>query len=190
MLLADKDIREYLEKGKIVIDPLPDLDVALSACGVDLRLGYEFSTFESMHIPYFDPLNPPSDKKIQMKKTRLKKGEFFILHPRQFALAATYEWIEMPDDIAGRLEGRSSFGRLGIVVHSTASLIHPGMKGNIVLELSNHSSVPVALYPEMRICLISFEKLTQPAQRPYYKQKNAKYLNQKSVVESRIAKED
>ena len=186
MLLSDKDIRKAIEEGRIVVEPKPDFDVALSACSLDLRLGYEFSTFKFMHISYFDPLK---DKEVKMEKITLKKGEFFILHPGQFALASTLEWLELPDDIAGRLEGRSSLGRLGIVVHSTASLIHPGMKGNIVLELSNHSHIPVALYPEMRICAVSFEKLTQPAEKPYYKQKGAKYVGQKGAVESKLGGE-
>lgn len=186
MLLSDKDLKKAIEEGKIIIKPKPDFEVALSACSLDLRLGYEFSTFKFMRIPYFDPLK---DHNVIMDKTVLKKGEFFILHPGQFALASTLEWIELPDDIAGRLEGRSSLGRLGIVVHSTASLIHPGMKGNIVLELSNHSHIPVALYPEMRICAISFEKLTTPAEKPYYRQKGAKYLGQKGAVESKLGQE-
>lgn len=188
MLLADIDIKKALEEKTIVVNPEPNLKQALSACALDLRLGYEFEIFEHTRFIYFDPRKSEAD--ITTKKIKIKKGEIFVLQPNQFALAATLEWIELPDDIAGRLEGRSSLGRLGIVVHSTASLIHPGMRGNIVLELGNHSHMPVALYPEMRICSVSFEKLTQPAQIPYYKQKGAKYVNQKGVTRSRINQEN
>ncbi len=187
MLLADVDIKRKLEINEIIIKPQPNLKKALSACALDLRLGYEFGIFEHTRCAYFDPHKP--QYKTSTKKFALKKDERFILQPGEFALAATLEWIELPDDIAGRLEGRSSLGRLGIVVHSTAALIHPGMRGHIVLELGNHSRMPVALYPEMRICAVSFETLTQPAKMPYYKQKGAKYINQKGVIKSKIDQE-
>ncbi len=188
MVLADVDIKREIDEGKIVVKPLPDFDVALSACSLDLRLGYEFKIFEHMHIPYYDPLKH-NEENVKMKEIKLKKGEMFILQPNEFALASTLEWVELPDYLVGRLEGRSSIGRLGIVVHSTASLIHPGWKGKIVLELGNHSRMPVALYPGMRICSVSFEKLTQPAKRPYYKQKGAKYVGQAGVISSKIIKD-
>jgi len=187
MLLADIDIKKALKENKIIVKPKPILDEALSACALDLRLGYEFQLFEHTHLAYFDPKD--STKKTPIKTIRLKKGKPFVLQPGEFALASTLEWIELPDNIAGRLEGRSSLGRLGIVVHSTASLIHPGMKGHIVLELGNHSRIAIGLYPEMRVCSLSFEELTQPAERPYYKQKGAKYINQKGVTASKIEKE-
>ncbi len=167
--------------------PLPDFDEALSACSLDLRLAPEFKIFEHDKTPYIDPLNPKL--KTPMKSITVGEHEPFILHPGEFALASTYERIELPDDIAARLEGRSSLGRLGIVVHSTAALIHPGMRGNIVLELGNHSRMSIALYSGMRICSVSFEKLTQPAQRPYYKQKSAKYLDQSGTTGSKISED-
>ena len=120
------------------------------------------------------------------EKIIIKGDKPFILQPGKFALASTVEWVELPDDIAGRLEGRSSIGRLGIIVHSTAALIHPGMKGRIVLELSNLAQIPVALYPGMRVCALSFETLSSPAEIPYSKQKTAKYFNQQGVIGSKI----
>ncbi len=185
MLLADLDIKKAIKEKTIIIKPLPDFDKALSACSIDLRLGYEFEIFEHVRLPYFDPKGDAKEK-LFVKKFKLKDEQPFILQPGEFALASTLEWIELPDNIAGRLEGRSSLGRLGVVVHSTASLIHPGMRGHIVLELGNHSRVPVALYPKMRVCSLSFEELTRPAERPYYKQKGAKYINQKGVMASKI----
>lgn len=187
MLLSDGDIKTALLNKSIVLDPLPNFDEALSACSIDLRLHNEFQIFDHDKTPYIDPRN--KGLITPMKIIVVNEDESFILHPGEFALASTMERIELPDDIAGRLEGRSSLGRLGIVVHSTAALIHPGMRGNIVLELGNHSRMPVALYPGMRICSVSFEKLTSPAQRPYYKQKSAKYLDQHGTTGSRITNE-
>lgn len=187
MLLSDTDIKQALETKKIVIDPLPDLNVALSACAIDLRLNFEFEVFLQTRSMYFDIRKPGPDPIT--KKMVLKKKEPFILQPGQFVLGSTLEWIELPDDIAGRLEGRSSLGRLGIIVHSTAALIHPGIKGRIVLELSNLSPMAVTLYPEMRVCALAFEKLTQPAAVPYSKQKGAKYFGQKGVGENKISEE-
>lgn len=184
MLLSDKDIIKALKSGKIVIEPQPNLKTALSACSIDLRLNNEFQIFKPQRLvakqPYFDTKNPT---KINLTKTIvLRKDEPFILAPGEFALASTLEWLELPNDIAGRLEGRSSLGRLGIVVHSTAALIHPGIKARIVLELGNHAPIRVALYPGMRVCSLSFEQLTTPAQKPY----SGKYMHQKGTISSRI----
>ncbi|MFA5136446.1 MAG: dCTP deaminase [Patescibacteria group bacterium] len=187
MILSDRDIKKALDAKSIIIDPLPDFDVALSACAIDLKLHNEFEVFEHTTIPYFD-LKHMDDIHVT-KRITVDHDKSFILQPGEFALASTYEWIELPDDIAGRLEGRSSLGRLGIIVHSTAALIHAGMKGRIVLELSNLSQIPVALYPGLRVCALSFEKLTSPAEVPYYKQETAKYRNQKGVTSSKISAE-
>jgi len=187
MLLADVDIKKALKENRIIVKPKPVLREALSACALDLRLDHEFQLFEHTQLAYFNPKKKISQTMV--KKIHPKKGEPFVLQPGEFALASTLEWIELPDNIAGRLEGRSSLGRLGIVIHSTASLIHPGFKGHIVLELGNHSRVAVGLYPKMRVCSLSFEELTRPAEKPYYKQKGAKYTNQKGVTASRIDKE-
>jgi dCTP deaminase len=180
MLLSDIDIKKAIEAKQIVIKPLPNFNKALSACALDLRLAKQFEIFEYSRLAYFDTKNP--SKETYTKKVILSENESFMMQPGEFALASTLEWVELPANIAGRLEGRSSLGRLGIVVHSTAALIHPGMKGNIVLELGNHSRMPVALYPNMRICSISFEKLTTPAQQPYI----GKYMGQSGVTESKI----
>ncbi len=183
-MLSDTDIKRALSEKRIVIDPLPNYEEALSACTIDLRLHNEFEVFERTDIPYFD-LKKMDDTNVT-KKVVIGANESFILAPGKFALASTYEWVELPDDIGARLEGRSSLGRLGIIVHSTAALIHPGMRGRIVLELSNLSEIPVALYPGLRICALSFETLSSPAELPYYKQKSAKYRNQKGVTSSKI----
>lgn len=185
MLLSDKDILAAIHEKQIIIEPLPDMEISLSACTVDLRLGNEFQIFDHSKTPYVDTKN---NARYPMKTISIEDGPF-ILHPGEFVLASTYEWIELPDTIAGRLEGRSSLARIGIVVHSTAALFHPGFRGNAVLELGNHSRMPVALYSLMRICSLSFEQLTSPASIPYYKNKHAKYVGQKGTVGSRINQE-
>ena len=111
------------------------------------------------------------------------------MHPGEFVLATTFEKVTLPPDICGRLEGRSSMGRLGIVVHSTASLVDPGFSGKIVMELGNLGRIPVALYPGMRICALTFEKLAHPVSVPYGKKKSAKYYLQSTPVESKIVEE-
>lgn len=184
MLLSDTDIKKALKTKHIILKPMPKLDEALSACSIDLRLNNEFEVFEYTRLAYYDPHKTKNE--VITKRIKVAEGDFFVMQPGEFALASTQEWIELPADIAGRLEGRSSLGRLGIVVHSTAALIHPGMRGNIVLELGNHSRMPVALYPGSRVCSLSFEQLTSPAENPYYLQKGAKYVGQKGTTASRI----
>ncbi|MBI4973168.1 dCTP deaminase [Candidatus Roizmanbacteria bacterium] len=188
MILSDRDIKKALAEKSIIINPLPAFEEALSACSIDLRLHNEFEVFEHTQIPYFDIRNMENIAQAT-EKIIVPDDKPFILQPGKFALASTMEWVELPDNIAGRLEGRSSIGRLGIIVHSTAALIHPGMKGRIVLELSNLAQIPVALYPGMRICALSFEQLTSPAEIPYSKQKSAKYFNQQGVMGSKIGKD-
>jgi dCTP deaminase len=187
MLLSDIDIKKALKSKKIIIKPIPKFIDALSPCSLDLSLANEFKIFEYTRLPFVDTRDRIGDELTKVIK--VKKGDPFIMQPGEFVLGATAEWIELPDNIAARLEGRSSLGRLGIVVHSTAALVHPGFRGNIVLELGNHSRMPVALYPGMRMCALSFELLTTPAEVPYWKQKDNKYLNQKGVVGSLIDKE-
>lgn len=119
----------------------------------------------------------------------MKKNEPFIMQPGEFVLASTLENIELPDDLLARLEGRSSLGRLGIAIHSTAAIFDPGWRGKVVMELGNFGKMPVALYPGMRICSLTFEKLTSPAEVPYYKKKGAKYIDQKEPTPSKISEE-
>jgi dCTP deaminase len=188
MILSDRDIKKYLKEGKIKIIPKPDLKTQLGSCSIDLRLGNTFRVFEYTKRPYVDTKKESLTVGIT-KEIKIKKGEAFIMHPGEFVLARTEEDIELPDDLIGRLEGRSSLGRLGIVVHSTASLFDPGWRGKATMELGNLGKMPVALYPGMRICAFTFENLTSPAETPYYKKKNAKYLGEKSFSESKITEE-
>ncbi len=124
-----------------------------------------------------------------MRVIRVNAGEPFVLQPREFALAITEESLELDDDVLGRLEGRSSLGRIGIIVHGTAGLFDPGWRGKATLELSNLSPMPVALYPGMRICSFTFEQLSTPVEVPYYKKPQNKYAHQTSPLASRLMEE-
>jgi|SRR3989344_1964384 len=179
MILSDRDIKKALQEKRIVISPKPDLSEQLGSCLIDLRLGNQFRVYNQSSIAVLDSRDVSQVDKITSVHS-VKDDEPFVLHPGEFILAITKEYIEMPDDLTGRLEGRSSIGRLGVVVHSTAANIECGFRGRIVLELANMGRIPVKLYPGMRICSISFETLTSPAEVPYYKKKSAKYVNQKN----------
>ena len=145
MVLSDIDIRRYLETGKIRISPALPAE-QFGSCSVDFRLGSEFSVFEHSRHPYIDVRERSAIQDI-MRRIDVKPGEPFVLQPREFALAITEETLELDDDVLGRLEGRSSLGRIGIIVHGTAGLFDPGWRGKATLELSNLGIMPVALYP-------------------------------------------
>jgi len=188
MILSDRDIKVGLKSRHIKITPKPDFATQLGSCMIDLQLGNSFRVFNHSKTPYLDPQDPDT-LKAATAEVVIQNKEAFILHPGEFVLAHTREYIEMPDDLTGRLEGRSSIGRMGVVVHSTAANIECGFRGNITLELANMGRIPVMLYPGMRICSLSFEQLTSPAEVPYYKKKGAKYVGQKKPEASKIAQE-
>ena len=187
MVLSDVDIRNYIERGKIRISPeLPPEQ--FGSCSVDFRLGAEFSVFEHSRFPYIDVRNKNAIQDL-MRTVHVKDGEPFVLQPREFALAITEETLELDDDVLGRLEGRSSLGRIGIIVHGTAGLFDPGWRGKATLELSNLGIMPVALYPGMRICSFTFEQLSSPVAVPYHKKAGNKYAGQTQPLASRLTSE-
>ncbi len=188
MILSDRDIKKALASGRIKITPKPNLTTQLGSCMIDLELGNVFCVFNHSKTPYLDPKDPAT-LACATAEVIIKDNEAFILHPGEFVLAHTREYIEMPDDLTGRLEGRSSIGRMGVVIHSTAANIECGFRGNITLELANMGRIPVMLYPGMRICSLSFEELSSPALVPYYKKKSAKYIGQKKPEASKIGQE-
>jgi dCTP deaminase len=188
MVLSDRDIIQALRDRRIVVTPKPDLKIQLGSCSLDLRLGKRFRIFNHSKIPFIDP-NSPRMGDDMMTEIRVKDGEPFILQPGDFVLATTMETITIPNNLLARLEGRSSLGRLGIVVHSTASVFDPGWHGICVLELGNLGRMPIALYPGMRICALTFEELKSPSTRPYNKKPGAKYVKQSAPLASRIAEE-
>lgn len=188
MVLSDRDIKKYLKSGTIKIQPKIDETKQLGSCSIDLRLGHTFRVFNHSRYPYIDPY----DKNLSgdmTKEVEINEGEPFVLQPGDFVLATTIESFELPDTLLARLEGRSSLGRLGIVVHSTASVFEPGWKGKVVMEMGNMGRMPVALYPGMRVCALTFEQLSSPAEVPYYKKKTAKYVGQKSPLPSKISED-
>lgn len=189
MILSDRDIKTALKEGKIKITPEPDLKVQLGSCSVDLRLGSSFRIFNHSKYPYIDTKNPNLASEL-MKEISVPDGEPFIMRPGEFVLATTIENLELTDDLLGRIEGRSSLGRIGIVVHSTANVFDPGWIGKPVMELGNIGMMPVALYPGMRICSFTFEQVSSPVEVPYYKKKGAKYVRQASPLASKIAEEE
>lgn len=171
-----------------MITPKPDLKTQLGSVSIDLRLGFTFRIFEHSKFPYFDPKNKNFSGEVT-SVIKVVRDEPFILQPADFVLATTIESLELPDDLLARLEGRSSLGRLGIVVHSTASVFEPGWRGKVVMEMGNLGRMPVALYPGMRICALTFETLSSKVEVPYYKKKSAKYIDQKDPQPSKIAEE-
>lgn len=188
MILSDRDIKNALVNKRIIISPKPDLATQLGSCSIDLRLGRQFRIFDHSKFAFIDPKNPALASTM-MKDVVVKADEAFMLQPCDFVLATTMESLTLPDDLLARLEGRSSLGRLGIVVHSTASVFDPGWRGMIVMELGNMGRMPVALYPGMRICALTFEELSSPADVPYYKKKSAKYIGQNKPEASKIGEE-
>lgn len=184
-ILSDKTIKEYLEEGKIVIDPLKD-EQQIQPSSVDMRLGDKFKVFKVIRKPYIDPKDE-EDIAEYMESSTVPEGEAFIIHPNEFALATTQEYVKVPDDLVARVEGRSSMGRLGVTMHVTAGYVDPGFEGRITLEISNIGAMPVALYPGQRVCQLVFETMTTPAELPYgHPKRNSKYMKQLKPESSRV----
>ncbi len=188
MVLSDTDILKAINSGRISISPKPDFSTQLGSCSIDLRLGNTFRVFEHSKHAFIDPSKKDFSNEIT-RQIKVKDGEEFIMQPGDFVLAVTLEKVKIPSDLMGRLEGRSSLGRLGIVVHSTASIFDPGWDGNPVLELGNLGRMAVSLKVGMRICAMTFEELSSPAKTPYTDKKFAKYKFQTTPTESRIHEE-
>jgi dCTP deaminase len=169
VLLSDRDIRAQIESKRVGVEPFADSMIQPSS--VDVRLDKFFRVFENHK---YEVIDPALEQPELTREIIAEDGEAFILHPGEFVLASTYEVITLPDDIAGRLEGKSSLGRLGLLTHSTAGFIDPGFSGHITLELSNVANLPVKLYPGMKIGQLCLIKLSSPAEHPYG---SAQYLN-------------
>src|SRR6202161_804280 len=187
MVLSDVDIRRYIAQGKIKISPeLPPEQ--FGSCSVDFKLGNEFNVFEHSRNAYID-LRENKGIDGLMQSVIVPAGESFILQPREFVLAITEETLELDDDVLGRLEGRSSLGRIGIIVHGTAGLFDPGWTAKATLELSNLGRMPVALYPGMRICSFTFEQLSTRVAVSYRNKGGNKCADQDRPLPSKLASE-
>ena len=208
MILSDRDIRARLTEGDLVIEPLDDPEMQIQPASVDMRLGREFLKFRRSNIPCIHPARdhevedyverttiPGSSRNGQLHLEEFAEdadedvqevdGEF-VLHPGDFVLGTTKERVAIPDDIIAHVEGRSSLGRLAIVVHATAGIVDPGYEGQITLELSNLGTAPVALQPDMRVSQLTFTRLTSAAERPYGEERGSKYQGQSGPQASRI----
>ena len=162
MLLSDRDIAAEIKAGRVQVEPFEPKMIQPSS--VDVRLDRFFRVFENHKYEVIDPSVEQPDL---TREVAVSPDDFFILHPGEFVLASTYEVITLPDDIAGRLEGKSSLGRLGLLTHSTAGFIDPGFSGHITHELSNVANLPVKLYPGMKIGQLCLIKLSSSAEHPY-----------------------
>jgi dCTP deaminase len=189
MILSDRDIRARLTIGDLKIAGLADERLQIQPASVDLRLSADFLIYKPGQVTCLDPREPESLTAATEQVTVLE-GAAFILHPGEFVLGSTTEAVTLPNDLVGRVDGRSSVGRLAVVVHATAGFIDPGFEGQITLEMSNIGRIPVRLYPGMRIAQIVFQSMTSPAERPYGEARGSHYLGQRGPQVSRIALDD
>lgn len=188
MILSDRDIKKALADGRVKVTPAPDFETQLGSCSLDLRLGNEVKIFRHSKIPHIDLRDAKNAEKI-METITITEDEPLVLQPRDLVLATTLEWLEIADDLVGRIEGRSSLGRLGIIVHGTASVFDPGWRGKPVMELGNLGVVPVLLYPGMRICAFTFEEVSSKVDVPYHMKKGNKYAGQENPLASKLSQE-
>jgi dCTP deaminase len=185
VILSDGDIRMELAAGRIVIEPFDDADVQPSS--VDLHVDARFRVFANSRYPYIDVRQPMPDLTELVEVT---PDDPFILHPGEFVLGSTLERVALPDDLVARLEGKSSLGRLGLLIHSTAGYVDPGWDGYLTLELSNVANLPITIYPGMKIGQISFFRLSSPAEAPYGSEgTRSKYQGQRGPTPSRFFEE-
>ena len=184
MVLSDGAIRRLIEAGRIGIDPY---DPALmQPSSLDVRADRFFRVFRNSRYPYIDVMQA-QDELTEL--VEVEDGEPFILHPGEFVLGSTLERVTLPDDLVARLEGKSSLGRLGLLIHSTAGFIDPGWDGHVTLELSNVANLPITIYPTMKIGQLSFVQLSEPAERPYGSEEiGSKYQGQRGPTPSRYYK--
>jgi dCTP deaminase len=185
VILSDRDLRARLALGDLVIAPLADPALQIQPASVDLRLGNEFLVYRATQVACLDPMDPAT-LSAATARTVVANGDAFVLHPGEFALGTTVERVKIPADLVGVVDGRSSVGRLAVVVHATAGFIDPGFEGQITLELSNIGQIPVKLYPGMRLAQIVIHEMTSPAELPYGAARGSQYQDQTGPQPSRI----
>ncbi len=184
VVLSDRDIKQLLQSGELVIKDIVEDQVG--SCSIDLRLGSMFRVFKHAEVTHIDPREGFAEELMDVV-TKTEEDPF-IIHPGEFVLGSTIEHVEIPRHLVARLDGRSSWGRLGIIIHSTAGSVQPGYAGQLTLEIANISKVPVKLWPGSRICQLTFERLSSPCERSYG-ERNSKYMRQVGPQGSKI-KED
>ncbi len=181
MILSDRSINEAIASGRLGIDPFDPKLVQPSS--IDVRLDNKFLVFRNTKRAYID-VKQPADELMEL--IEVGADDPMYLHPHEFVLGNTIERVKMPNDLVGRLDGRSSLGRLGVVIHSTAGFIDASFEGHVTLEISNLANLPIALYPGMRIGQISFSLMTTPVDRPYGAARGSKYSGQQLPTASRL----
>ena len=182
MVLSDRTIRRELDEGRIVVRPIDPDDI--QPASIDLHLDNRFLVFSNSRQPYIDVQQPLENL---TEPVEIDDATPFMLHPGEFVLGSTQEHIELPNDLVARLEGKSSLGRIGLLIHSTAGFVDPGWQGRLTLELSNVARLPIALYQGMKIGQISFLRLTEPAERLYGSPElGSKYQGQSGPTASRF----
>jgi dCTP deaminase len=179
VILSDRDIRKQIDSGRLVIEPFDERMIQPSS--VDLRVDRTFRIFANTRYPYIDVRQPMEDL---TEEVDVKDGEAFILHPGEFVLGSTLESVTLPDDLVARIEGKSSLGRLGLLIHSTAGFVDAGWSGHLTLELSNVANLPITIYPGMKIGQLCLFEMTSPAERPYGDR--GKYQGQRGPTPSRF----
>lgn len=181
MILSDRSLREQIEAGRIIIEPYDPSLVQPSS--IDVKIGNLFRVFRNHTAAVIDVKQNQEDL---TELITIREGDCFMLHPGEFVLGSTLERIAVPDDLVGRVEGKSSLGRLGLIIHSTAGFIDAGFDGHITLELTNIATLPITLYPGMKIGQVSFMQMTTPADQPYGKgARGSKYQGQRGPTPSR-----
>jgi dCTP deaminase len=181
VILSDRDIIEAIKSGEVGIEPFEIADVQPSS--IDLHVDRFFRTFHNARHPFIDVKKKMDDL---TELVEVERDEAFILHPGEFVLGSTREYVRLPNDLVARLEGKSSLGRLGLLIHSTAGYVDPGFEGRLTLELSNVANLPITIYPHMKIGQISFFRLSSPAENPYGSDKaRSKYQGQRGPTPSR-----
>jgi len=180
-VLSDGTILQYVEEGRIKVDPWDPKMV--QPASIDLRLGDSFRVFHNHRATAIDLRDPPSNL---TEEVVMPDGEAFVIHPGEFCLGRTLEWVQIPNDVVARIEVKSSLGRLGLIVHATAGFCDPGFEGTLTLELNNLTRVPIRLYPGLPIAQLSFMTLDRPALRPYGSPGlGSHYQGQRAATESR-----
>ena len=180
-VLSDGTIRRLVDEGRLRIDPWDPAMV--QPASIDLRLGGSFRVFHNHKLPAIDLAEPPQGV---TELVQIGENQSFVIHPGEFVLGTTSEWVELPNDIVARIEGKSSLGRLGLIVHATAGFVDPGFKGTLTLEITNLTRVPIVLWPGKPIAQLSFMTLDRPAERPYgHPDLGSHYHRQAEATESR-----
>jgi dCTP deaminase len=181
VLLSDRDIKAEIDGGRVRLEPYDEAMVQPSS--IDVRLDKYFRLFDNHKYPFIDPAE---DQPELTRLIEVERGEPFILHPGEFVLSSSFEIVTLPDDLAARLEGKSSLGRLGLVTHSTAGFVDPGFSGHVTLELSNVATLPIKLWPGMKVGQLCFFRLSSPAENPYGSARSgSRYQGQRGPTASR-----